>query len=336
MKRRRLDLLSIEIESDSPRDNQNDYLPSDFPFALYQPPPPPSLKRQRVSPPPFPYFDPDSPTFGLAAPPLLMDEPTSYTMDSTVSFTVEILSPDITRTMTPSTGVVTPPSQTRDPNIFVGVNPTVSSIRAMVSTMLGTPPGFDGASTPYIVGASHSSNIRATFTLTINPSFPQSMGEQPVIGTGSLFSLQSSLPQPTLFLETFSMWNKAHIGNSPLQQQSSPSQNPITNSQFTASSLGMFHPRSGGFPPFPSGNPNMNPTLGGSSGFPFGWNWNSNTLHGQQNVGLAYSRSSSHLLGNNPSLGNVGGTPPLGPKSSGSQAILTPQQNVRINPYSAQ
>ena len=76
LKRRRLDLLSIEEESDSPRDNQIDYLPFDFPFALYQPPSPTSPKRLRVSPPPFPYFDLDSPTFKITAPPLLMDGPT--------------------------------------------------------------------------------------------------------------------------------------------------------------------------------------------------------------------------------------------------------------------
>jgi hypothetical protein len=44
---------------------------------------------------------------------------------------------------------------------------------------------------------------------------------------------------------------------------------------------------------------------------------------------------SSHTLGNNPSLGNVGGTPPLGQQSSGSQGIPTLQQNVGFNPYSA-
>ena len=87
----------------------------------------------------------------------------------------------------------------------------------------------------------------------------------------------------------------------------------------------MFHPGSGGFPPFPRGNPNTNPTPGISPRFPFGWNWNSNAPHGQQNVGLAYFGSSSHPLGNNPSLGNIGGTPPLGQQSVGSQAIPTPQ-----------
>ena len=103
-----------------------------------------------------------------------------------------------------------------------------------------------------------------------------------------------------------------HIGNSPLNQQSSPTQNPITSSQFTPGSLGMFHPGSGVSLPFPSSNTNPNLNLGSSIGFPFGWNWNYTTLHGQQNVGLTYTGSSLHTLGNNPSLGNVRGTPPLG------------------------
>lgn len=265
-----------------------------------------------------------------------MDGPTSSTVASTVSFIAESLSPDITRTMNPSTGAVTPPPRTRDLNVYVGVNPTMSSIRAMVSNMLGTPRSFDGASTPSTIGVFHSSNVGATFTSTVNPSVPQSMGAQLVIGIGSLFSSQTSLPQPTPFPGSFSMWSRPHIGNSPLQQQSSLVQNPIANSQFTPSSLGMFHPGSGGFPPLPSSNPNTNPTLGNSTSFPFGWNWNSTAPYGQQNVGLAYSGSSSHLLGNNPLLGNIGGTPPFGQQSSGSQAIPIPQQNVGFNPYSAQ
>ena len=121
------------------------------------------------------------------------------------------------------------------------------------------------------------------------------------------------------------MWSMPHIGSSPLQQQSYPIQNQISNSQFTPGSLGMFHPGSGGFSPFPSSNPNTNPTPGSSVGFPFGWNWNSNTLYGQQNVCLSYFGSSSHPLENNSLLGNIGGTHPLGNHSSGSQAILTPQ-----------
>lgn len=59
-------------------------------------------------------------------------------------------------------------------------------------------------------------------------------------------------------------------------------QNQKANAQFTPGSLGIFHSHSGGFPPFPSGNFNTNPTPGSSVGFPFGWNWNSSTSHGQQ------------------------------------------------------
>ena len=149
----------------------------------------------------------------------------------------------------------------------------------------------------------------------------------------SLFSSQSSLPQPTPFPGSFSMWSTPLIGSSPLNQQSNPAQNPINSSQFALGSLGMFHPRSGVSPPFPSGNANTNPTPGSSASFPFGWNWNSTTPHGKQNVGLAYSGSSSHSLGNNPLLGNTGGIPPLGQQSTGSQAIPTPQQNVGFKPY---
>ena len=85
-----------------------------------------------------------------------MDGPISSTAASTMSFSVESLSIYITRTMTSSTGAITPPPRTKDPNVYVGVNPTVSSIRAMVSNMLGTPLGFDGASTPSTTGSSHS------------------------------------------------------------------------------------------------------------------------------------------------------------------------------------
>ena len=180
------------------------------------------------------------------------------------------------------------------------------------------------------------SKVWATFSSTVDPPIPQTIGAQLVIGVGSLFSSQTSLLQPTPFPRTFYMWSTPHIGSSPLQQQPSPIQNQNANAQFTPGSLGMFHLRSGGFPPFPSGNINTNPTPGSSVGFPFGWNWNSNTPHGQQNVGLAYSGSSSHPLGNNPSLGNVEGTPSLGQELGGSQAIPTPQQNVGFNPYFVQ
>ena len=53
---RRLNPIPLEIESDSQRSNQIDYIPSDFPFSIYTPPASPSPKRQTVSPPPFPFF----------------------------------------------------------------------------------------------------------------------------------------------------------------------------------------------------------------------------------------------------------------------------------------
>jgi hypothetical protein len=115
-----------------------------------------------------------------------------------------------------------------------------------------------------------------------------------------------------------------NIGNFPLNKQSSPTQTITTSSQFELGSLGMFHPRSGVSPPFPSGNTNPNANPGNSTVFLFGWNWNSTTPHGQQNVGLAYTRSSSQMLGNNPSLSNVRDNPPLGIQSSKNQGIPTP------------
>ena len=148
-----------------------------------------------------------------------MDGPTSSTAASTVSFTVESLSP---RTMTLSFDTVTPPPRTRDSNVYVNVNPTVSSIRATVSTMLGSPPRFDRTSTPSTTGDSHSSSVGASFSSTVGPSIPQTLGEQPVIRTRSPFSSPTSLPQPTPFLGTFSMWSMPHIGRPPLQQQSIP------------------------------------------------------------------------------------------------------------------
>ena len=209
-----------------------------------------------------------------------MDRPTSSIVDSIVSFTTESLSLDITGNLTPSTVGVTPPPHTKYYNIFVGATPTMSSIKAMVSTMLETPSRFDGESIASNVGSSHSSNIRATYASMVNPSIPHTIRAQPVIGTWSLFSSQSSLPQPALFSRTFYMWSMPHIGNSPLNIQSSPSKNPITSSQFAPGSLGLFHPRSGVSPPFPSGNTNTNPTLGSSTSFSFQWNQNSTTLHG--------------------------------------------------------
>ena len=100
--------------------------------------------------------------------------------------------------------------------------------------------------------------------------------------------------------------------------------------------IDLFHPGSGGFPPFPSGNFNVNPTFGSFVSLPFRWNWNANTPHGPQNVGLAFSRSSLQQLGNNPLFGVVGGTPPLGKQSEGGQPIPTPLQSVGFNLYFAQ
>ena len=78
------------------------------------------------------------------------------------------------------------------------------------------------------------------------------------------------------------MWSTPNIGNLPLNKQYSPTQNPTTSSQFAPCSFGMFHPRSGVSPLFPSGNTNLNPNPGSSARFPFRWKWNSNTPHGQQ------------------------------------------------------
>ena len=97
----------------------------------------------------------------------------------------------------------------------------------------------------------------------------------------------------------------------------------------------MFHPSSG-VSPFPSGSANPNPNPGSSFGFPFGWNWNSTNPHGQQNVGLAYTKLGPQMLGNNPSLGNVGGNASLGVQSRGNQGIPTPQHNLGFNPYFTQ
>ena len=130
------------------------------------------------------------------------------------------------------------------------------------------------------------------------------------------------------------MWSSPQIGSAPLQQNN-PIPNQQGNVQFTPGLVGLFHPGSGGFPPFPSGNNNPNPTSRSFVGLPFRWNWNENTSQGPQNVGLVFSGSSSQQLGNNPSFGPVGGTHPLGKQSTGSQPISTTQQNVGFNPYSA-
>lgn len=105
---------------------------------------------------------------------------------------------------------------------------------------------------------------------------------------------------------------------------------------FTPGSVGLFHPGSEGLPPFQSGNYNPNPTLGSSTGLPFGWNWNANTPLGPQNVSLADFGSSSQQLGTNPSFGPVGNTNPVGKQMMGGQPGSTPQMNVGLNLHSTQ
>ena len=172
--------------------------------------------------------------------------------------------------------------------------------------------------------------------MTFDPSIPQRLGAQLGICSESLFSSPTLLPHATPFPRILSMWSAPQVGSAPLQQQNNPIQNQNSNALFTPGSVGLFHPGSGGFPPFPSDNFNANPTSRSFVSLPFRWNWNSNTSHGPQNVGLAFSELSSQQLGNNPLFGVVGGTPPLGKQSVGSQPITTPQQNVGFNPYSMQ
>lgn len=119
-------------------------------------------------------------------------------------------------------------------------------------------------------------------------------------------------------------------------QQNNLISNQQSNAQITPGSVGLFHPRSGGFPPFLGGNFNPNPTSGSSVGLPFGWNWNANTSLGPQNVGLPFSVSSSQQLGNKPPFDPIEGTHPLGKQSAGCQPISTPQHNVGFNPHFAQ
>jgi hypothetical protein len=119
------------------------------------------------------------------------------------------------------------------------------------------------------------------------------------------------------------MWSIPQIGTIPLQPNN-PILNQPSNVQFTQGSVGLFRPESGGFPPFPSSNYNPNPTSKSSVGLPFRWNWNANTSPGPQNVGLAFSGSSSQQFGNNPSVGATRGTFPLGKPSTGSQPTSTP------------
>ena len=90
------------------------------------------------------------------------------------------------------------------------------------------------------------------------------------------------------------------------------------------------------FPPFQSDNYNPNPTPGNFVSLLFGWNWNANNPLGTQNLGLAYSGSSSQQLGTNPSFGPVGSTNPVGQQSLGGQPSVTAQTNVGFNPHLAQ
>ena len=328
IKYRKIELPSIEEISDPPKESWIEYLPPNFPFAIYQTPVSlPSSKKPRPSPPPFPYFDPDSPTFGIATPPLAMEEPTS-TAASSVSFTIESTSPT-------HTSYMVTPSCTRDFDVSINVNPTVTSIRPIVSTMLGTPLGSTRDSSPFSLGTSHPPNVEPLFASSMaNPSIPQISGAQPGIGSGSLFSSTTLLPQATPFLGTVSRWSSPQEGSS-LSQQTNSILNQQGNVSFTLGSVGLFHLGSGGFPPFPSGNYNSNPTPRNSIDLPFEWNWNANTPLGPQNVCLAFSSSSSQQLGNNPSFGPVGGTHPLGQHSVGSKPISTPQPNVGFNPHFA-
>lgn len=138
-----------------------------------------------------------------------MEGPTSTTT-SMVSFTTESLSP------TQTFGMVTP-LRTKDFDVFFNVNPIVSSVRDMVLTMLGTPLGFNRISTSFTIGVSHSSNVGPSFSLMIvDPSIPQTLGVQPGIGSISLFSSLTSIPQATPFPRTLSMWSTPHVGSAPL------------------------------------------------------------------------------------------------------------------------
>ena len=147
---------------------------------------------------PFPFFDPNSPTFRIAAPPLSM-EGSSSTTSSPATFSTESASPAHT------TDMVTPAHiQGSD----VSSTPTVSSIRAMVSTMLGTPLGSARTTSLFTLGASHQSSTGSLFaSSTVDPSIPQFPGAQQGISSGSPFSSTTSLPPATPFPGTFSMWS---------------------------------------------------------------------------------------------------------------------------------
>jgi hypothetical protein len=158
---------------------------------------------------------------------------------------------------------------------------------------------------------------------TVNPSIPQISGAQQGIGSKSLFSSITSLPQVTPFAGTVSMRSSPQVG-SALSQQTNSIHNKQGNVPFMPGSVGLFHPGSGGFPPFPSGNYNPNPTLRNSASLPFGWNWNANNPLGPQNVGLTFSGSSLQHLGTNASFSPVRNTNPVWQQSMGGQLGTTP------------
>lgn len=329
IKRRKIELPSIEETSDLPEESRIEYVPPDFPFAIYQTTVSlPYAKKPRLSPPPFPYFDLNSPTFGIAALPLSMEGPSS-TAASSVSFTAETTSPAHTSDMVTS-------SRTQDSDVSTNVNLAILSIRAMVSTMLGTPLGPTRILSPFTLGASHQPSVGPLFASSmVNPSIPHISGAQSSIGSGPLFSLTTLLLQAIPFPGNVSMWSSPHVGNT-LSQQTSSILNIQSNVLFTLGSVGLFHPGSGGFPPFPTGNYNPNPTPRNSSSLSFGWNWNANNPLGPQNVSLAFSGSSSQQLGTNPSFGLVGNTNPIGQQMIRGQPSTTPQTNVGFNPHFVQ
>ena len=202
--------------------------------------------------------------------------------------------------------------------------------------MLGTPLGSVRTSSPLTIGASHHPSAGTLLSCsTVDPSITQIPGAQPGFVYGSTFSSATSLPLATPFPGTFSMWSSPQIGNT-LSQQTHPVQNQEGHASFILGSVGQFHPESGGFSPFPSGNFNPNPTPRNSTGLPFGWNWNVNNSLGFQNLGLAYTGSSSQQLGTNPPFGPIGSTTPLGKPPSIGQPSVTPQTNVGAIPHSIQ
>ena len=92
----------------------------------------------------------------------------------------------------------------------------------------------------------------------------------------------------------------------------------------------LFHPGSGSFPPFPSGNYNPNPTLGNSVNLLFGWNWNANNPLGPQNVSLVFSSLSLQQLGTSPSFGPIGNTNPIGKQLMGGKPHKTMLDLIHI------